>query len=102
VAGSSHPRPGHAQTAVYGRAYPEAAAYDGTGISAQSVVPLNYTIGAGQSYAAAVGIPPDYYSAVTFASVNTLVAGTDKYLQISFNHRQAFVRAEDVTLTRTC
>jgi hypothetical protein len=96
------PKPGHAPIAVYGRAYPEAAAYNGTGISPQPVLPLDYTIGAGQGYAAVTGVPTEYYSAVTFNSVNTLVAGKDEYLQISFNHRQAFVLAQDVKLVQTC
>jgi hypothetical protein len=42
------PRPGRTSVPVYGRAYPEAAAYPGT-IPAQPVVPLGYVIAAGQS-----------------------------------------------------
>jgi hypothetical protein len=96
------PRRGLATIPVYGRAYPEAAAYDGTGIAPQPVTVLQYTIAAGQRYPTIGRVPTDYYSAVTFNSVNTLVTGRDPYYQISFNHRIAFVRAADVTVVRTC
>jgi hypothetical protein len=88
--------------AVYGRAYPEAAAYQATTIAPQPVIALQYVLPAGQQYAIGAAVPTDYYSAVTFNGVNTNVVGTDHYYQISFNHRVAFVRTDDVTVTRAC
>ncbi|MDM4718691.1 hypothetical protein QTQ03_03430 [Micromonospora sp. WMMA1363] len=46
-------------------------------------------------------VPTDYY-ATAFGSTGTVVTGRIRYHQIWFNHRQAFVRATDVTITDTC
>ncbi|WP_235002081.1 N-acetylmuramoyl-L-alanine amidase [Actinacidiphila paucisporea] len=89
---------------VYGRAYPEDAAYAGTGVPVQdqnTASLTKYTIPAGQSYAQAgpeeVG---DYWYAGTFAGTaagdRTLVKGTDAFYPIRYNHRIAWVRAGDV------
>jgi hypothetical protein len=50
---------------VYGRAYPEAAAYAGTGVPYQTIVPLQYTFPAGQRYVAGGLLRGEYYRAVT-------------------------------------
>jgi len=85
---------------VYGRAYPEASAYQGTEVPVQEVVPLPYSIPAGQRYVSFGSVPADYYYAKTVdASLpgeRTLVKGKEHYLLISFNHRLAFVKASDV------
>jgi N-acetyl-anhydromuramyl-L-alanine amidase AmpD len=87
---------------VYGRAYPEASAYP-AGTTPQSVVPLQYTIKPGQQYVLAdADIETDYYKATTFnCSVQPdclQIQGADKYYEIWFGHRIAYVRAADVTI----
>lgn len=94
------PKAGLAKAPVYGRAYPEAAAYP-AGIPVQSVVPLQYTFAAGQRYAVGdLTIPTNYYRAVTFSpdtpNDHVDVVGQDRYYQISLGHRFAYVRAADV------
>lgn len=96
------PKAGKASVPVYGRAYPEQSAYP-EGIPYQVVTPLQYSIGAGQAYP--VGDPSietDYYRAVTFAGEpptdHVQVLGKDRYYQIWFGHRMAYVRAADVDL----
>ncbi|MGW1347513.1 N-acetylmuramoyl-L-alanine amidase [Kribbella sp. NPDC002412] len=96
------PKAGKASVPVYGRAYPEQSAYP-EGIPYQVVTPLQYSIGAGQAYP--VGDPSietDYYRAVTFAGEpptdHVQVIGNDRYYQIWFGHRMAYVRAADVDL----
>jgi hypothetical protein len=88
---------------VYGRAYPEAAAYPST-IPVQSVTPLQYTIKPGQAYVLAdPDIQTDYYYAKTYncayvADDCTDVVGKDRYYEIWFGHRIAYVRAADVRI----
>ena len=88
---------------VYGRAYPEAAAYAGTQVPYQGVAPLQYTIKPGQAYVLADDtVETDYYYAKTYDSSlpadHTVVVGQDRYYQIWFGHRIAFVRAADVRI----
>ena len=94
------PKAGLTSVPVYGRAYPEKSAYP-AGIPYQTVTPLQYTIGAGQAYPVGdLNIETDYYRAVTFdgqpPADHVQVLGTDKYYQIWFGHRMAYVRAADV------
>jgi N-acetylmuramoyl-L-alanine amidase len=90
------PKKGRATIPVYGRAYPEAAAYP-AGITPQAVTPLQYTWPAGQRYAVGLVTPSEYYWAVTYdASNHTVVRGKTKYLQVQFGHRVAFVNVDDV------
>ncbi|GAA1614145.1 MULTISPECIES: N-acetylmuramoyl-L-alanine amidase [Kribbella] len=94
------PKAGLASVPVYGRAYPEKSAYP-AGIPYQTVTPLQYTIGAGQAYPVAdLSIETDYYRAVTFdgqpPADHVQVLGNDKYYEIWFGHRMAYVRAADV------
>jgi hypothetical protein len=99
------PKAGAATIQVYGRAYPEDAAY------AAKNVPLNNpniqklskynTLAAGQEYAmAGPEAAGDYYFAGTYAGTaandRTLVPGTVQYYPIQFNHRIAWVSASDV------
>ncbi|MGW5353230.1 N-acetylmuramoyl-L-alanine amidase [Streptomyces sp. NPDC004031] len=92
---------------VYGRAYPEDAAYSGTGVPVQpsnSASLTKYTIAAGQAYAqAGPEKAGDYWYAGTYAGTatgdRTLVTGTNLFYPIRYNHRIAWVRASDVTLT---
>ncbi len=95
--------PGATSAPVYGRAYPEQSAYEGTAIPYQTVTPLQYTIKAGQQYVVADDtIETDYYYAKTYDDSipddHTEVEGQDKYYEIWFGHRMAYVRAADVTI----
>ncbi|MBC9715028.1 N-acetylmuramoyl-L-alanine amidase [Streptomyces sp. TRM66268-LWL] len=91
------PKAGRAEVPVYGRAYPEAAAYAGTGITPQPVSALPYKLLAGQEYAAGEKKPGEYYFAPVFdTSGHKVVRGKDEYYEIQFGHRVAYVRAADV------
>ncbi|MEU0074537.1 N-acetylmuramoyl-L-alanine amidase [Streptomyces sp. NPDC006332] len=90
------PRAGLASVPVYGRAYPEAAAYP-TGVPVQAVSPLPYQLPAGQKYVIGDRVPGEYFYAVTFGTdSHKVVTGEDLYYEIQFGHRVAFVRAADV------
>jgi hypothetical protein len=92
------PKPGLASIPVYGRAYPEAAAYP-AGINPQAIVPLQYRLPAGQRYSVGQLLPSEYYSAVTFDPANhKVVQGKLRYFQIQFGHRVMFVNADDVVV----
>ncbi|MFH0517865.1 N-acetylmuramoyl-L-alanine amidase [Streptomyces sp. M41] len=92
------PKAGRASVPVFGRAYPEAAAYPAD-VPVQSVSPLPYSVLAGQRYAVGGSTPGEYYYAVSFdEGSHRVVVGKDVYHQIQFGHRVAFVRAADVRL----
>ncbi|MET8569440.1 N-acetylmuramoyl-L-alanine amidase [Streptomyces sp. NPDC004783] len=92
------PRAGLESVPVYGRAYPEKAAYP-AGVPAQAVSPLRYTLPKGQKYVAGDKVPGEYFYAVTFDEANhRVVTGQDLYYEIQYGHRVAYVRAADVTL----
>ena len=84
---------------VYGRVAPEPAAYPAT-IPPAGLVRLPYTIPAGQAYPLVDPVAgQDYYARFDGSGVpdnHTLVVGGSRYVRIMFNHRQAFVAAEDV------
>ncbi|MEV6011643.1 N-acetylmuramoyl-L-alanine amidase [Streptomyces sp. NPDC051976] len=90
---------------VYGRAYPEQAAYTGTNVPVQTdndTSLTKYTIAAGQAYAqAGPEAAGDYYYGGTYAGTTpgdrTLVSGSSNvFYPIRYNHRLAWVRAGDV------
>ncbi|GGT94984.1 N-acetylmuramoyl-L-alanine amidase [Streptomyces violascens] len=89
---------GTAAVPVYGRAYPEDAAYAGTGVPVQnnnSASLSKYGIPAGQTYVAAgAPVAGDYYYGGT--TLGTLVKGTQTFYPIRYNHRIAWVRTADV------
>ncbi|MET7288943.1 peptidoglycan recognition family protein [Streptomyces sp. NPDC005573] len=90
------PKDGAASIPVYGRAYPEKEAFP-AGVPVQSVVPLPYTIPAGQKYVVGDEVAGEYYYAVTFTTdSHRVVVGKDLYYEIQYGHRVAFVRAADV------
>ncbi|WP_435611925.1 N-acetylmuramoyl-L-alanine amidase [Streptomyces sp. bgisy159] len=92
------PKEGRDGVPVYGRAYPEAAAYP-PGVPVQTVSPLPYTLPAGQRYVVGDRVPGEYYYSVTFTQdSHRVVVGDDLYYEIQYGHRVAFVRAADVTL----
>jgi N-acetyl-anhydromuramyl-L-alanine amidase AmpD len=89
---------------VYGRAFPEQSAYP-SHIPYQTVTPLQYAIQPGQAYVLADShLQTDYYYAKTFRCAGvaldcTDVVGHDRYYEIWFGHRIAYVRAADVHVT---
>lgn len=93
------PKVGMSSIPVYGRAYPEASAYPST-ITPQSITPLQYTIASDQRYPVVGYAPTDYFYASTVdlsaPDDHTVVQGHDRYIPISYNHRQAFVKLSDV------
>ncbi|MFJ8156373.1 N-acetylmuramoyl-L-alanine amidase [Streptomyces sp. NPDC094468] len=92
------PKAGLTSIPVYGRAYPEAAAYP-SGVPAQTVSPLPYTIPAGQEYVIGDVLRGEYYYAVTFdTDTHRVVVGKDLYYEIQYGHRVEFVRAADVSV----
>ena len=94
------PRAGLPSIPVYGRAYPEAAAYP-PGIPVQGIVPLQYSMLAGQKYVAQDLVRADYYYAPTFThnpADHTVVEGQTQYYLIFLNHRMAYVQAADVSV----
>ncbi|MBE1486225.1 N-acetylmuramoyl-L-alanine amidase [Plantactinospora soyae] len=95
------PKPGRATIPVYGRAYPEEAAYP-AGVPYQAVTPLQYTLSAGQRYAVGNLLPSEYYRATTFDGSSpgdwTVIRGDTRYVQIQFGHRIMYVDAADVRL----
>ncbi|WP_406263994.1 N-acetylmuramoyl-L-alanine amidase [Streptomyces sp. NBC_00191] len=94
------PKPGAPQIPVYGRAYPEAAAYP-AGVPVQAISPLPYKLLAGQMYVVGDRTPGEYLYATTFDTAgHTVVRGQEPYYEIQFGHRVAFVKAADVTLVR--
>lgn len=95
------PRPGRAAIPVYGAAFPEAGAYPPT-MPVTAVVPLQYTILAGQVYLGGQPTWADYYYArfdgANVPNNHTLIMGNRRLVEISFNHRRAFVDAADVVV----
>ncbi|MFI8189228.1 N-acetylmuramoyl-L-alanine amidase [Streptomyces sp. NPDC085946] len=90
------PRDGLESVPVYGRAYPEAAAYPAE-VPVQAVSPLPYRMPAGQRYVSGGTVRGAYYYAATFDRAgHRMVVGEDVYHEIQFGHRVAFVRAADV------
>ncbi|MFJ5830251.1 N-acetylmuramoyl-L-alanine amidase [Streptomyces sp. NPDC093089] len=85
---------------VYGRAYPEDAAYAGTGVAVQ---PRNgesltrYSLPAGQLYTKAGGpVPGDYYSSAFNVDGTRVEGKTNVFIPIRFNHRMGYVKASDI------
>ncbi|MFI7606953.1 N-acetylmuramoyl-L-alanine amidase [Micromonospora sp. NPDC049366] len=95
------PKPGKATIPVYGRAYPEQAAYP-AGVPYQAISPLQYTLAAGQRYALGGIVPSEYYRAVTFDGSSagdwTVIRGELRYAQIQFGHRIMYVNLDDVRI----
>ncbi|MGH8791840.1 MAG: N-acetylmuramoyl-L-alanine amidase, partial [Stackebrandtia sp.] len=83
-------------TPVYGVAYPEDAAYDGTGVPAQEIVPLPYTLDVGQRYVIGQELRSQYYWAKEFEEPGILVEGERRYFQIQLGNRVMYVDVDDV------
>ncbi|MEU6479386.1 N-acetylmuramoyl-L-alanine amidase [Streptomyces sp. NPDC047017] len=101
---------GTAPVAVYGRAYPETAAYPAALGSVasdpnQQLTPLSREfVQPGQSYTALPAVSGDFYYAENLNCSATpdclFVKGSTSYYPIRFNHRLAYVKASDVSVTR--
>ncbi|MEU7609196.1 N-acetylmuramoyl-L-alanine amidase [Micromonospora sp. NPDC049204] len=95
------PKPGRTTIPVYGRAYPEQAAYP-AGVPYQTISPLQYTLAAGQRYAVGAVLPGEYYRASTVDGSSpgdwTVIRGKNRYAQIQFGHRIMYVDLADVQL----
>ncbi|MFI7382656.1 N-acetylmuramoyl-L-alanine amidase [Streptomyces sp. NPDC049813] len=90
------PKAGASEVPVYGRAYPEAAAYP-AGMTPQAISPLPYKLLAGQRYVTGGRTTGEYFYSPTFdTTTHRVVKGTDVYYEIQFAHRVAYVRAADV------
>jgi hypothetical protein len=92
------PRPDRGAIPVYGAAYPEPDAYP-AGAETTSIVPLRPTIAVGQFYVALQLVPGDDYAKVGDPAAPTArfrVGGDRRLVEISFNHRRAFVDLADV------
>lgn len=95
------PKAGLTDIPVYGRAYPEAAAYPST-VPVQAISALPYKLLAGQHYVIGLKTHGEYFRAVTFdASQHVVVRGAQEYYEIQFGHRIAYVNAADVTVQRS-
>lgn len=81
---------------VYGRAYPERAAYpDKSGY--QPHVPLKYVLRMGQYYSLGFTLPGTYQRAGSISPAkHSMITGKLMYHQIQLGHRVMFVRASDV------
>ncbi|EYT81671.1 hypothetical protein CF54_18095 [Streptomyces sp. Tu 6176] len=102
------PKAGAASIPVYGRTYPEDAAYSGTGVPVQKqngASLTKYSVPAGQKYAlAGAAIKGSYYNSGLIDGSGTgsrvTVVGSNTFYPIRFNHRIAWVRAEDVQVVK--
>jgi hypothetical protein len=95
------PKAGLTDIPVYGRAYPEAAAYPST-VPVQALSALPYKLLAGQHYVIGLKTQGEYFRAVTFdASQHVVVRGAQEYYEIQFGHRIAYVKTDDVTVQRS-
>jgi N-acetyl-anhydromuramyl-L-alanine amidase AmpD len=95
------PKAGRPSIPVYGRAYPEAAAYP-PGITPQAIVPMQYTLSAGQRYVARDLVRGSYYYSPIYTpdlSDQVVVNGQIRYYEIFLDHRIAYVLASDVDVT---
>ncbi|MFJ9810086.1 N-acetylmuramoyl-L-alanine amidase [Streptomyces sp. NPDC101158] len=81
---------------IYGRAFPETAAYTAAGLTAPTDSPdhlSKYGFPAGQAYPKA---GPPVQGDDWFGSAQKNVVGETRYLPIRYNHRLAWVKASDV------
>jgi hypothetical protein len=94
------PKAGKSSVPVYGGAFPESSAYPST-IPDQSLTPI-YQLPAGQAYETSGKVPTDYFydATIDFSKPDDhmIVKGNEVYYQITFNHKQAFVKAADVDI----
>ncbi|MFI7340534.1 N-acetylmuramoyl-L-alanine amidase [Streptomyces sp. NPDC050085] len=103
------PKAGVASIPVYGRTYPEDAAYTGTDVPVQasnSAALTKYTLPSGQKYTlAGPAVKGSYFNSGTFdgtgAGSRKVVVGTDTFYPIRYNHRIAWVNTADVDVVKS-
>lgn len=81
---------------LYGAAYPEWSAYS-SGAEAVALEPLPYTLPAGQFYVGLIPHLSDDFARYPDGS-HGHVEGARRFVEISFNHRRAFVDLADVLI----
>jgi hypothetical protein len=91
------PLSGLREIPVYGRASPNLAEYPAAVHQPDRIVPLTYTLKAGQQYVAVQRVYGDFYYAPTMTQ-RIVVRSHVAYYQIFFNHRFAFVKVAQVTV----
>ncbi|MGW7236508.1 N-acetylmuramoyl-L-alanine amidase [Streptomyces sp. NPDC054804] len=92
------PKEGLDEIPVYGRALPEEEAYP-EGMEEETDSPLPYSLRAGQRYVTQSGVGSSYVDRSTFSGTpQPVVLGQERYYEIQFGHRLAYVRANDVDL----
>ncbi|KQV24305.1 MULTISPECIES: N-acetylmuramoyl-L-alanine amidase [unclassified Kitasatospora] len=98
------PRAGVASIPLYGRAFPEPAAYaryPGVTYDAavHSPVPLNMSVPAGQKYTLLSDTPVRGDNFYDVDGVRAVVTGEDTYYPVRYGHRLGFLKSTDVELT---
>jgi hypothetical protein len=88
------PVPGRDSIPVYGTAVPERSAFP-PGVERDDIVPLQYRIPAGQHYVVVSRWCSDDYALNAIGRREYLI-GARRLAEISYNHRRAFVDADDV------
>ncbi|WP_150136060.1 N-acetylmuramoyl-L-alanine amidase [Streptomyces hyaluromycini] len=92
------PKEGLDEIPVFGRALPEEEAYP-EGVEEEEESPLPYSLRAGQRYVTQSGVGGSYVDRSTFSDTpQPVVLGRQRYYEIQFGHRLAYVRADDVDL----
>ncbi|GAB1332426.1 N-acetylmuramoyl-L-alanine amidase [Streptomyces sennicomposti] len=102
------PKAGTTSVPVYGRTYPKDTDYDGTGVPVQSQNSASltkYSVPAAQKYVlAGAAVKGSYYNSGLIDGTGTgsrvMVVGSNTFYPIRYNHRLAWVRAEDVDLVK--
>ncbi len=89
------PKEGLDEVPVYGRALPEEEAYPDD-VDEPDESPLPYSFEAGQRYVTQSGVGSSYTAKSFSDTPNPVVWGREKYYEIQFGHRLAYVRASDV------
>lgn len=90
------PKRGLDEVPVFGRALPEASAFP-AGVTEPDEEPLPYAMGAGQRYVTMARLTGSYIDRSAFEyTPSPVVKGQEKYYEIQFGHRLAYVRASDV------
>ncbi|MFF4350244.1 N-acetylmuramoyl-L-alanine amidase [Streptomyces sp. NPDC001530] len=90
------PKEGLNEIPVYGRALPEENAYP-EGMPEQPESPLPYSLLAGQRYVTRSQLTGSYIDRSSYGDTpSPVVKGREKYYEIQFGHRLAYVRASDV------
>jgi N-acetyl-anhydromuramyl-L-alanine amidase AmpD len=90
------PRDDRDSIPVYGTAYPERSAFP-KHIEPDDIVPLQYRIPAGQRYVAVAQYrSDDYQGSAAHPDDRVYLAGDRRLVEISYNHRRAFVDMDDI------